>query len=175
MNDLNSCHCKRETDFRHNIAHCFPRDVSHEPIAGASHETVTVVSTDVTFLVSAVFSYTLLVTTDRDPRLEQAALRPDADPLAAANASSRRSASRWLAVGIGILLGLCFMGKGTARAAWQEIAQFLSLKGKPEPASASVLSEHEIEALDQMTPQKQAELLLERSVNHYHGANEEIE
>jgi HEAT repeat protein len=42
------------------------------------------------------------------------------------------------------------------------------------PASANVLSEHEIEALDGMSPQRQAELLLERSINHYRGANEEI-
>lgn len=62
----------------------------------------------------------------------------------------------------------------TARAAWQEIAQFLSLQGEPERASANVLSEHEIEALDQMTPQHQAELLLERSINHYRGANQQI-
>jgi HEAT repeat protein len=41
-------------------------------------------------------------------------------------------------------------------------------------ASASVLSEHEIEVLDSMTPQQQAELLLERSINRYRGANEQI-
>lgn len=41
--------------------------------------------------------------------------------------------------------------------------------------SASVLSEHEIEALDSMTPQSQAELLLERSINRYRGANEQID
>jgi HEAT repeat protein len=40
--------------------------------------------------------------------------------------------------------------------------------------SAAVLSEHELEALDAMAPQKQAELLLERSINHFRGANEEI-
>jgi HEAT repeat protein len=41
--------------------------------------------------------------------------------------------------------------------------------------SASVLSEHEIDVLDSMTPQHQAELLLERSINHYRGANAQIE
>jgi hypothetical protein len=40
--------------------------------------------------------------------------------------------------------------------------------------SATVLSEHEIEALDSMRPQNQAELLLERSINHYRGSNEQI-
>lgn len=43
-----------------------------------------------------------------------------------------------------------------------------------ERTSAGVLSEHEIEVLDSMTPQQQAELLLERSINHFRGANEEI-
>ena len=37
-----------------------------------------------------------------------------------------------------------------------------------------LLSEHEIENLDSMSPQHQAELLLERSINHYAGANEQI-
>jgi hypothetical protein len=84
----------------------------------------------------------------------------------------RRSAFvPFLAVVIAVIL---LVGSGTARAAWQEIAEFLSLFGDPEPASANVLSEHEIEALDQMEPQHQAELLLERSINHYRGANEQI-
>jgi HEAT repeat protein len=67
-----------------------------------------------------------------------------------------------------------FAGTPTARAAWQEISQLLSLEGKPEPASANVLSEHEIEVLDEMSPQAQAQLLLERSINHYRGANDQI-
>jgi hypothetical protein len=48
--------------------------------------------------------------------------------------------------------------------------------GSPQrtPASANVLSEHHIEALDGMTPQHQAELLLERAINHYRGATTEI-
>ncbi|HSB76377.1 MAG TPA: HEAT repeat domain-containing protein, partial [Terriglobales bacterium] len=62
----------------------------------------------------------------------------------------------------------------SARAAWQEVARFLSLQGKPEPASANVLSEHETEGLDSMSPQAQAGLLLERSINHYKGANDQI-
>ena len=62
----------------------------------------------------------------------------------------------------------------TAHAAWEGIAQLIGLQGKPSPASANVLSEHEIENLDQMTPQSQATLLLERSINHYSGANEQI-
>jgi len=66
------------------------------------------------------------------------------------------------------------MGTGTARAAWEQIEEFLSLHGKPAPASAAVLSEHETEVLDQMSPQNQATLLLERSINHYQGANDQI-
>jgi len=105
--------------------------------------------------------------------MEQAATRPEIDPLSTESGGTRR----WFAVAAvaaGILLGALFMSAGTARAAWQEIAQLLSLQGKPEPASANVLSEHEIEGLDQMTPQNQAQLLLERSINHYHGANDQI-
>ena len=51
----------------------------------------------------------------------------------------------------------------------------LSAGGQQPPrASASVLSEHHLEALQSMTPQQQAELLLERAINRYRGANEEI-
>ena len=73
-----------------------------------------------------------------------------------------------------VAIVLVLITSGTARAAWQELARFLSLSGDPEPASANVLSEHELEVLDGMTPQQQAELLLERSINHYRGANEQI-
>jgi hypothetical protein len=60
------------------------------------------------------------------------------------------------------------------RAGWEPLAYFLSLQSAPAPSSANVLSEHEIEVLDRMEPQSQAQLLLERSINHYRGANEQI-
>ncbi len=44
----------------------------------------------------------------------------------------------------------------------------------PQRSSAALLSEHEIETLDTLSPQSQAELLLERSINHFRGANEQI-
>jgi hypothetical protein len=72
------------------------------------------------------------------------------------------------------LLGTIAAGSGSLRAAWEPIARFVSLQGPPKPASANVLSEHEIEALARMPPQGQAELLLERAINHYSGANDQI-
>jgi hypothetical protein len=77
--------------------------------------------------------------------------------------------------GVGIVFAMLTFGTRTAQAAWQELVQFLTLHGKPEPASANVLSEHEIEQLDRMSPQSQAELLLERAINDFRGANDEIE
>ncbi len=72
------------------------------------------------------------------------------------------------------LLGTIAAGSGGLRAAWEPIARLVSLQDPPKAASANVLSEHEIEALDSTPPQSQAELLLERSINHYAGANEQI-
>jgi len=72
------------------------------------------------------------------------------------------------------LLGSIAAGSGSLRAAWEPIARFVSLQDAPRPASANVLSEHEITVLDETPPQSQAELLLERSINHYRGANEQI-
>jgi hypothetical protein len=72
------------------------------------------------------------------------------------------------------LLGMAAAGSGTLRAAWEPISRFISLRDLPQPASANVLSDHEIASLDAMAPQSQAELLLERSINHYEGANLQI-
>lgn len=79
-----------------------------------------------------------------------------------------------MAVIAGVVFVSLLVATANARAAWEQIAQFLSLQGKPEPASANVLSEHETEALDGMPAQSQAELLLERTINHYAGAAEQI-
>src|SRR5436309_6060198 len=63
---------------------------------------------------------------------------------------------------------------GFAQVAWDEVLSFIALEGKPLAASPARLSEHELQILDQMTPQHQAELLLERAINHYEGATEWI-
>jgi hypothetical protein len=77
------------------------------------------------------------------------------------------------AVAAGILLAV-FCATGNARAAFDQVTRLLSLQGKPQPASPAILSEHEIAKLDGESPQRQAELLLERAVNHYEGANDQI-
>jgi hypothetical protein len=77
-------------------------------------------------------------------------------------------------VATAFLIGTIAAGSGSLRAAWEPIARLIRLEDPPSPASANVLSEHEIGVLDQTPPQSQAELLLERSINHYRGANEQI-
>jgi hypothetical protein len=77
-------------------------------------------------------------------------------------------------VAAAFLAGTVAAGSGSLAAAWEPVARFIRLEDPPVPASANVLSEHEIVALDSMPPQSQAELLLERSINHYRGANEQI-
>jgi hypothetical protein len=82
---------------------------------------------------------------------------------------------RRLSIFAGVVLMLIFASQTVSgKSVWQRIAEFIGLHGKPRPASANVLSEHEIARLDTMAPQGQAELLLERSINHYRGANDEI-
>lgn len=85
--------------------------------------------------------------------------------------------SRWRYVAVAtasFLLGMFMAGPAAVAAAWQPIARLIGLESPPEPSSANVLSEHEIAALDGMPPQAQAVLLLERSINHYQGANQQI-
>lgn len=81
-----------------------------------------------------------------------------------------------LAVIAGVLGALLFVAaRGpAAQAAWEQISQLLTLEGKPAPASPAVMSEHELSKLDDMRPQAQAQLLLERSINGYAGANDQI-
>jgi hypothetical protein len=84
--------------------------------------------------------------------------------------------NRGAIVVFGIMLAVFLLASGgSARAAWDGLSRMLSLQGKPEPASANVLSQHHTEALADMPAQAQAEFLLERSINHYDGANAEIE
>jgi hypothetical protein len=75
-----------------------------------------------------------------------------------------------------VVLGLASSYKsGFAQVAWQQVLSFIAVQGKPVVASPPLLSEHEIQELDHMAPQQQAELLLERAINHYQGATEWID
>src|SRR5260370_5121870 len=87
------------------------------------------------------------------------------------------STRKWrvpLLTAVFLTLGIAFFDTGSAHAAWEQLSRILSLTGKPEPSSANVLSEHEIEGLDKMPPQSQAELLLKRSIKHFLRANKQI-
>ena len=113
-----------------------------------------------------------------DPRLtptpDYGALGPSSDLKQKITPRGTFRSIRLLAVLIGVLCALPFIATGTVRATWDEIAQLLSIKGKPKPASPALLSQHEIEGLDRASPQSQAELLLERAINHYNGASDQI-
>jgi HEAT repeat protein len=60
------------------------------------------------------------------------------------------------------------------------VGVYLLMSGAPaatqrfQPTSAGVLSEHHLETLDSMEPQGQAEFLIERAINRYRGAIEQI-
>jgi hypothetical protein len=94
-----------------------------------------------------------------------------ADEQHSTSTSTRRMAAIAAAVGIMATLSV---RTDVVRAGWEPLAYFLSLQSAPAPSSANVLSEHEIELLDGLSPQSQAQLLLERSINHYRGANDQI-
>ncbi len=96
--------------------------------------------------------------------------------VSAAPIEPRKSSAPRIAIIVGIVIAVAvlFPRTSAAKAVWQQISQLIGLEGKPEPVSANVLSEHEVEQLDSMPPQSQAMLLLERSINHFKGANQEI-
>jgi hypothetical protein len=100
----------------------------------------------------------------------------DPTPLDSSAIEARPRFGPWrlMIVILAVAFAFVLFGTSSAQAAWHEISKYLSLQGKPERVSANVLSEHEIEDLDKMSPQAQAELLLERSINHFRGANDQI-
>jgi HEAT repeats len=109
-----------------------------------------------------------------EPAPEYGTIRPGSDLKLDQSIDPQSGSWRVLfAVAAGILLA-AFFATGNARATFEQITKFLTLQGKPETASPAKLSEHEIEGLERETPQQQAELLLERAVNHYDGANDQI-
>ncbi len=73
------------------------------------------------------------------------------------------------AVATGILLAMP-LATGTARGTWQEIWQFLAWHAKPT-ASPTMRSKRD---LDRQDAQQQAELLLQRAVNHDDNATDQI-
>lgn len=66
------------------------------------------------------------------------------------------------------------VASGAADTAWAQLSSVTRSDSGWQRSSAVVLSEHEIEVLDSTPAQAQAELLLERSINHFRGANEQI-
>src|SRR5467141_5289528 len=79
-----------------------------------------------------------------------------------------------LAIGFAFVV-LAAANPAPIKAAWAEFERIIQLKSDPLPASPAKLSGHEIEGLSSMAPQQQAELLMERAINHYEGAIELIE
>ena len=79
-----------------------------------------------------------------------------------------------MAGGVICLLLIAAVQPHGVKAAWDEFSKIIGLTSDPLPASPARLSDHETEELARMTPQLQAERLLERSINHYGGAIELI-
>ena len=77
--------------------------------------------------------------------------------------------------GLVFLLFIVAAKPAPIKAAWAAFESIIQLKSAPLPASPPKLSDHEIEGLGAMAPQQQAELLIERAINHYEGAIELID
>lgn len=76
---------------------------------------------------------------------------------------------------LGLFAMLTILRPAPIQAAWAELERIIQLKSDPLPASPAKLSDHETENLSAMTPQHQAELLMERAIHHYEGAIELID
>src|SRR4051812_13666774 len=74
-----------------------------------------------------------------------------------------------------LVCGLLYLKADTVQAAWADLKVSMGLAGEPVTAGPANLSQHEIEALDSLPPQVQAQRLLERAINHYAGAAEQME
>src|SRR6266853_1140568 len=83
----------------------------------------------------------------------------------------QRGARLFAFLGFGLAMAI-FAGTNPATI---KAARAPQLKSSPLPASAPKLSDHEIEALPSMSAQQQAQLLMERAINHYEGEIELID
>lgn len=92
--------------------------------------------------------------------------------LAERRSDTGRSGRRYAVIaGFGFaIVALAFAAPAATKAAAAP-----QVRSTPLAASAPKLSDHEIEALPSMSPQQQAQLLLERGINHYEGALELID
>ena len=82
--------------------------------------------------------------------------------------ASKRGARLSAILGVGLAIAILAVTNASTEMAAQ-------IRSTPLPASAPKLSDHEIEALPSMSAQQQAQLLMERAINHYEGAIELID
>jgi hypothetical protein len=111
-----------------------------------------------------------------DPKPDYGSLGSGSDLNAGGPIAPTRGMQFPWAVLAGVLGALAFVSinSGVARAGWQRLSQYLPLQGRPEAASPAILSEHEAAKLNRESPQRQAEALLQRAINHYDGATDQI-
>src|SRR5207237_3235669 len=99
-------------------------------------------------------------------------IRLQARRYGARRCGGRRYAARFAAAGA---FGLAIAVLACAIPSTIKAAGVPQARSTPQAASAPKLSDHEIEALPSMSAQQQAQLLLERGINHYEGALELID
>jgi hypothetical protein len=118
---------------------------------------------------------------DRDPLFFPPAKQPPEEESegysAEVDTAGQQKRLKLIVVATTVLLfcGLFYLKLDTVQAAWADFKSKLGVAGEPVAAGPAVLSEHEIEGLDSLPPQVQARRLLERAINHYAGAAEQIE
>ncbi len=78
-----------------------------------------------------------------------------------------------MVLAVAILLAGAFAVAGQGLVSKLEI--LLQLAGGPVAASSALLSEHELEEINARPPQDQVMRLVERTINHYAGAGEEMD
>ncbi|HSE48936.1 MAG TPA: HEAT repeat domain-containing protein [Terriglobales bacterium] len=105
------------------------------------------------------------------PEEEEEGYSAEVDP-----AGQQRRLRAIVVVGL-VVLGffLLSLQSESVKAAWAELRISLGLAGEPVSAGPAKFSEHELEQLDRLPAQVQAQKLLERAINHYEGAAGEIE
>jgi hypothetical protein len=78
---------------------------------------------------------------------------------------------RRIALGLAVAVGFVIAARTDVLvAAWRELVGLITLEGEPVSASPAFISGHEVQEIETLEPQAQAERLLERAINHYDGA-----
>jgi HEAT repeat protein len=117
--------------------------------------------------------------------VETAGLNPTGDPrvapllakvyaTAGKTQPNKQASLAVVALGIGMGLAMPIIAMGGQHGIWSRIGEWLASRGQEETSSPASVSKRDMDRLDRVLAQRQAELLLSQTISHYDGAGDQL-